>query len=100
MVLTKGNLRGGCREERGEAESGNGAQGVPAWGTRVLIKCDCQTRVQQKGTCEMEAGKEEVRLIQGVGERMRGTRILGIQYQSRVQCMVNNTHMRSLWHSS
>ena len=69
-------------------------------GPRVRIKCDCQTRVQQKGTYEMEAGKEEVRLIQGVGERMRGTRILGIQYQSRVQCMVNNTHMRSLWHSS
>ena len=33
----------------------------------------------------MEAGKEEVRLIRG----MRGTRILGMKYQSRVQCMVN-----------
>ena len=29
----------------------------------------------------MEAGKEEVRLIQGVGGTMRGTHILGIQYQ-------------------
>ena len=29
----------------------------------------------------MEAGKEEVRLIHGVGGTMRGTHILGIQYQ-------------------
>ena len=37
----------------------------------------------------MEAGKEEVRLIQGVDGTMRGTHILGIQYQITQACYIS-----------